>query len=584
SSPYYNASAMDGVCVRYERTVEANEKKPLRLKKDVDYKIVDTGDAIDAPYNAVIMIEDIREFNSETIEIFAACSAWQHVRSVGEDIVKGEMIVPSYHKVKPVDIGALYAGGISQIEVIKKPIVTIIPTGTELVESPKDIAHGKIIDSNSRMFEAMAADAGAACKRLKPVIDDFDLIKKTVADACEDSDIVIIGAGSSAGTEDYTRQGIEELGEVLFHGVSIKPGKPVVLGKVNGTCVVGTPGYPVSAYFVFEYFVRSAINQYLCQADTQRESAAATLANRVVSSLKHLEFVRVKLGSVGGKMVAAPLKRGAGVTMSLVNADGVLKIPKNVEGYEAGQEVRVELMKDIGEIERSIVSIGSHDIMLDMLNDLLHKGEGNMNLSSTHVGSMGGIAAMSGGNCHFAPVHLLDETTGLYNAAHIKKYLKDTDCVLVKGVRRTQGIMVHKNSEKKIERIADLAQDGMVFANRQKGSGTRILVDYQLNENGVDASDIEGYERVVGTHMMVAMAVASGSADAGVGVMSAARAMELDFYPIGEEDYDFVVRKDFLDTEKFAAFMDALKSDELRQALDGFGGYKYPRIGEVVQV
>lgn len=583
SSPFYNASAMDGVCVCYESTAEANEKNPLRLKKNIDYKVVDTGDAIEPPFNAVIMIEDIVQSGDETIEIFAPCSAWQHVRSIGEDIVCGELIIPSYHKIRPVDIGALFAGGVGKVEVVKKPVVSVIPTGTELVSNPEEIEYGKIIDSNSRMFEAMATQAGAMCERYKPIEDDFLLIKQTVADACEKSDIVIIGAGSSAGTEDYTRQVIEELGQVLFHGVSIKPGKPVVLGKVNGTCVVGIPGYPVSAYFVFEYFVKKAISMYLGLRDNDRATLAAQLANRVYSSVKHLEFVRVKLGRVGGRVVAAPLSRGAGVTMSLVNADGILKIPKNVEGYEAGQVLDVELLKDVGAIERNIMSIGSHDIMLDILNDLMHRALDMANLSSTHVGSMGGIMAMRNGHCHIAPVHLLDEETGEYNIAHMKKYLAGIDCVLVKGVKRTQGVMTRKDRKVKMSGVLDLAGDGVVFVNRQKGSGTRILLDYLLKERGVEQGDIEGYDREVGTHMMVAGAVASASADAGVGVLSAANAMGLDFCPIGQEDYDFVVRSDILGTEQFRAFVTALECDALRQQLDKLGGYSYPNIGDIIE-
>jgi len=352
SSPYYNASAMDGVCVRYEKTASANEKTPLRLKKNTDFLVVDTGDPISPPYNAVVMIEDVVEIDDETIEIHSPCSAWQHVRSVGEDVVVGELIIPSYHEVRPVDIGALLAGGIQTLEVIKKSFVTIIPTGTELIENPDEIAEGKIIDSNSHMFEAMATEAGAECVRLKPVADDYETIKQTAAAACETSDIVIIGAGSSAGTEDYTRGIIEEIGELKFHGVAIKPGKPAVFGTAGNACVIGVPGYPVSAYFVFEYFVAAAIKAHLGLAQQDKPTVTASLTARVYSSLKHLEFVRVKLGSVGGRLVASPLSRGAGVTMSLVNADGIVKEPKNTEGLEAGAVVQIELMPRGGDISK----------------------------------------------------------------------------------------------------------------------------------------------------------------------------------------------------------------------------------------
>ncbi len=584
SSPFYNASAMDGVCVQYEKTTEASEKDPLRLKKGSDFQVVDTGDVIRSPYNAVIMIEDIVEIDDDTIEIFAPCSPWQHVRSIGEDIVAAELIIPAYHMVRAVDIGAMLAGGIRHINVIKKPVVSIIPTGTEIIDYTEDIEEGRIIDSNSHMFESLGNQAGAQCIRCDVVTDDDQKIKSALKKACDSSDIVIIGAGSSAGTEDYTRRIIAEAGTVILHGVAIKPGKPVVVGQVDDTCVIGIPGYPVSAYFVFVYFVIPVIRVMLHQDTPTGQTVKASLTARVVSSLKHLEFVRVRLGDVNGRLIAAPLSRGAGVTMSLVNADGILKVPKNSEGYEAGTDVEVELVRDIGAVKNTLVSIGSHDILLDILNDQLHRRKVRTSLSSTHAGSMGGLIAFQNGQCHIAPIHLLDEATGVYNISYIKKYIRSVDYVLLRGVKRTQGIMVRKSAEDAPKTITDLAKPGAVFVNRQKGSGTRILFDYLLKQAGIDKQQISGYDREMNTHMMIASAVLSGSADAGIGVMSAARTMGLDFYPIGNEEYDFLVRKDMVGSVQLDMFIVSLQSATFQRELDALGGYCYDDIGQIVPV
>jgi len=584
SSPFYNSSAMDGICVCFEKTMDANEKRPLRLKKNIDFEYVNTGDVIRQPFNGVIMIEDIVEIDEETIEIYEPCSPWQHIRNIGEDIVASELIIPAFHKIRAVDIGALLAGGVRELEVIKRPVVAVVPTGSEIIDYTEDVDTGKIIDSNSRMFEAMIKEAGGECERYAPVRDDYELIKKTVKEACAKSDIVVIGAGSSAGSKDYTKKVIEELGELLLHGVSIKPGKPTVIGKIDNKCVFGIPGYPVSSYFAFNLFVISAMDMMLHAEKKTKRKVKAVLTSRVYSSLKHLEFVRIKLGRVSGKLVASPLSRGAGVTMSLVNADGVLRVPKNSEGYETGELVEVELLKDIQYIDNTLVSIGSHDVMLDILNNRLHKQKRPANLSSSHVGSMGGVLALKSGKCHIAPIHLLDEKTGEYNLSAIEKYLNNFDCVLIKGVKRTQGIMYRKDFKHKIESKEILRNEDVVFVNRQKGSGTRILVDYLLKNEDIDPKGINGYRRELNTHMMVASAVKSGSADIGIGVLSAAKAMDLEFLPIGYEEYDFIARKDVTESEMFKCFLDCLKSDEFESELKKLGGYSLENTGQIVEI
>ncbi|WP_026394445.1 molybdopterin biosynthesis protein [Acetobacterium malicum] len=583
SSPYYNASAMDGICVEAMAMIGVDERHPRTLTKGTDFNFVDTGDVIADPYNAVVMIEDVIIKSDDEISINNPVSLWQNVRPIGEDIVAGELIIPAYHQVRPIDLGALLAGGITELEVMDKPRVGIIPTGTELVEAGAAMAVGKIVDSNTHMFVGLVQEYGGVAKRYQTVRDDYELIKSAIIKAVDENDMVLISAGSSAGTEDYTRKLIEELGEVVVHGVAIKPGKPVVLGIVQGKPVIGIPGYPVSAYFVFESFVKPVMLAFNHQTFTEGVTIKAVLSKRLMSSLKYLEFVRMKCGRVNQRFVATPLDRGAGVTMSLVNADGILKIPKNVEGYEAGEEVELILMRPREEIENTLVSIGSHDVLMDMVANIIHKNKQLVNLSSAHVGSLGGIMAIKKGECHIAPIHLLDEETGTYNLTYLKRYLADEAVVLIKGVKRTQGMIIPKGNPQNIQGIADLVRPEIRFVNRQRGSGTRVLLDYLLKTAQLDTNQVLGYSREMNTHMMVASAVKSGSCDVGIGVLSAANMMALDFIPIGEEAYDFVILKENLDDPRVQIFIKVLKSQEFKEALKRLGGYELEQPGEIVE-
>ncbi len=584
SAPNFNASAMDGVAVKARSTFDASEVNPVRLKKQEDFIYVDTGDPIVDPYDAVIMIEDVVEIDESTVEIIKAASPWQDIRPIGEDIVAHEMIVPESHVIRPVDAAAMLSGGILEVTVYKQPKVAIIPTGSEIIEPGEEMTLGKIIESNSRMFEGLVREYGGEPHRFSPVPDDYGLLRETIRQAAAQHDIVIINAGSSAGSEDFTVKLVDELGEVLVHGIATRPGKPAILGLIEGKPVLGIPGYPVSAYFVFETFAKPLIKRYLHQPVPKRESVEAVSSRRIVSSLKHLEYVRMKLGKVEGKLIATPLNRGAGATMSLVRADGILVIPQNSEGIEAGETVQVELLKNIEDISNTIVSIGSHDLAMDMIGSLMHRQNSRYSLSSAHVGSLGGIMALRRGEAHMAPIHLLDEATGSYNVDYIKRYLSGMDMALIKGVKRVQGMMVRKGNPKGIKDISDLLRGDVRFVNRQKGAGTRILVDYLLAGKGIKTEAITGYEREMATHMSVAAAVASGTADMGVGVFSAAKAMDLDFIPIGEEEYDFAVPAKYLVEDMLQLFLDIIRSTAFQRQLSGMGGYGFDGAGEIIRI
>jgi len=581
SAPHYYACAMDGIAVSAKDTFGATDTTPILLKKGRDYEAVDTGDPLPRDKDAVIMVEDVVVVDKDTVKIHSSASPWQHVRQIGEDICQDEMIIPSNTKIEPAAIGAMLAGGVGKVRVYKKPIIGLIPTGDEIVSPRPDPKAGEIIEFNTSIFSSMAEKWGVDSKTYPIVKDDLNLIKKSVLTACKECDLVILNAGSSAGREDFAFRAISETGDVLTHGIAIRPGKPTILGVVGKKAVVGVPGYPVSGIIVMETVVKKVLEEMVKSTLPKGEKLEAILSRRLMSSLKYKEFVRMKLGKVNNRFIATPLNRGAGVVTSFVKADGLLEIPLNKEGVEAGQKVQIELLNSKEEIENTLLINGSHDPLIDEAYDLVRKRDYKRFISSSHVGSMGGIMAVKRGETHLAGIHLLDEATGEYNRTYVNKYLKNQDVCLIKGVRRSQGLMTAKGNPMNIKDILDLKDSKIRYVNRQKGSGTRILLDYQLRLSGIDQKSIYGYDREELTHLSVAVQIAAGSADAGLGIYSAAKVYGLDFVPVCWESYDFITTKEFIEDEKVAGFIDVLKSKEFKDALEKLGGYEISGIGEV---
>lgn len=576
SSPHYNSAAMDGILVRSKDTEGASEVRPVELKESEDFVYVNTGNPILEGFDSVIMIEDVIECGDGRVKINKSSHPWQYIRNIGEDIVVTEMIIPSNHEIRAIDLGALAAGGIEEIEVYKKPVVGIVPTGSEIVKSATTDIEGEITDSNSLMFAGLVREYGGEPHRIDPVRDEYELLKEKISTEVDRSDILIINAGSSAGTKDYTKSIIEELGEVVVHGIAVKPGKPTILGIIRNKAVVGLPGYPVSSYIAFETFLKPILLDYSGKRKKPSQ-VEAILSKRVYSSLKHKELIRVSLGVVNGKLIATPISGGAGSTMSLVKADGIGIVPREVEGIESGDKISVQLLKPYDEIEDTLVSIGSHDMVMDIVGDM-------MRVSSAHTGSLGGIISMKKKESHVAPVHLLDESTGEYNISYVKKYFPGGGMSLIKGVQRVQGFIVPKGNPKQIQSVKDLSREDIVFVNRQRGSGTRILLDYHISREGVDTEAIDGYDLEYNTHMDIAQAVKSGNADVGLGIASAAYALGLDFVELADEEYDFLVYTDSLKEAEIEKFIEILRSEEFKKRVAEIPGYKTDRAGEVVEV
>jgi len=580
SMPGYHAAAMDGIAVKAELTFSASDQNPLQLTPGDEYINVNTGNPLPPGFDAVIKIEDIQLLSDRKAEIITPATPWQHVRPVGEDVVTGELIVPARHKLRPPDLGALLAGGITDVEVKAKPVAVIIPTGSEVIDPGAARARGSIPDFNSTVIASYLLEWGAE-PVISPIVPDKpEKIRQAVSEATEQADLIIINAGSSAGEKDYTYPVIEEMGEVFLHGVATKPGKPTILGKVGKMPVIGLPGYPVSAYMSLEWFVQPLIFDYFGIPIPKRQKLNVILGRRVVSEAGVEEYVRMTIGYVDNRFIANPLTRGAGVTMSLVRADGLLVIPANSLGYEQDQTVELELYRPENELRHNLLAAGSHDLVIDLLATALKERNPLMNLSSSHLGSMGGIAAIGRGQAHLAGVHLFDPETKTYNLPYINKILPGQKLHLVNLVYRMQGWIVPKGNPDKLKDISDLVNKKLSFVNRQRGAGTRLLFDHLLEEAGFKPEQVYGYEREEHTHLNVAASVKAETARVGLGILPAAKAFDLDFMPLVEERYDLLMSDDFFKSKDCKTLLEIIEDPFFKKQVEAMGGYSMRDAGK----
>ncbi len=585
SSPHFHTAAMDGFAVLAKDTFGSGPDRTIRLRIGEHAWPINTGHPLPPHADAVIMIENVHFVDDDNFEIDQALVPWHNVRRVGEDFVASEMILPGRHVITAYELGALLAGGVVRIPVIQRPRVLLMPTGSELIPpetlGQRDPSVGETVEFNTVVLSGLVEQAGGSPRRIPIVRDDFASVKAALLEGVRsDAHVVVINAGSSAGSEDYTASAISELGLVLVHGVAMMPGKPTILGIVEDKPVIGNPGYPVSSILSFEVFGLPVLATMLGIPHYQRPTIPAVTARKIPSKLGREEFFRVKLGRVGERVVAAPLPRGAGSITTLTRADGIIRIPSRSEGIEQGSTVPVELMRQAAEIERTVVVIGSHDLTLDILADQLILR--NVFLSSSHVGSLGGLLALKNRTAHLATSHLLDMETGRYNWSYIHRYIPEIPVRVFHGVMREQGFIVPKGNPKAILGFQDLLRDDVTFINRQAGAGTRVLLDYHLDRMGLDRDRIEGYELEEYTHTSVAVAVLSGVADVGMGVLAAARALGLDFVPVATEQYDLVIPEEFLGDEKISTLLEVMKTAAFKERVFALGGYGVERTGEEV--
>jgi putative molybdopterin biosynthesis protein len=583
SVPHYHAAAMDGIAVRAVDTLGASETAPLRLQAGSQAVWVDTGDPLPPETNAVIMAENVQDLGDGRLEILAAVAPWQHVRQMGEDLVATELVLAENHRLDAVDLGAIVAAGHTSVNVRRRPRVAILPTGSELVEPGAPMPPGAIIDFNSVVLAGQVREWGATPIRFPIAPDDRGLIRDNVVAALDDNDVVLVNAGSSAGSEDYTAGIVAELGELLVHGVAIRPGHPVILGVArDNRALIGIPGYPVSAILTSELFLKPLLYRLQGLPPPSRPTARAIVTRKLLSPMGEEEYVRVKLGQVGERLMATPLARGAGLIMSMVRADGLGRIPRFSEGVLAGAELEVELLRSLDDIRHTVVAIGSHDLALDLISNALARRRPGASLASSNVGSLGGLLALARGEAHLAGSHLLDEDSGEYNLSYIQRHLAGRRIVLVQLAGRVQGLIVPRGNPKHLASLEDLARPDVLFVHRQRGSGARVLLDYKLGQLGLDPSRVQGYEREEYTHLAVAADVASGAADTGLGILAAARALDLEFVALFNEHYQLVIPREHYASDILAPLLEIVRGPEFRAQVDALGGYDVSGMGEIV--
>ena len=612
SSPHYHASAMDGFAVRASTTNGALPSQPITLEIGPEAEYVDTGAPLPGWANAVIPIENVESLDElgnitaeirkpASIRIRASVPPWSHIRPLGEDIVATQLVLPAGHILRAVDLGAIAAAGHQEINVARKPKVAILPTGSELVPIGSKLKAGDILEYNSLVLAAQIKSMGGEARRYPITKDNFDLICQHVQEAAQEHDLILLNAGSSAGAEDFSSKVVEKLGILLVHGVAVRPGHPVILGLIRRKWkvenreskespgafrerevvpIVGVPGYPVSAALTIDIFVEPLIARWLGRNPNELPTETATLTRKLVSPPGDDDYVRVAIGKVGDKLLAAPLSRGAGVITSLVQADGLALIPRGTQGLEAGEPVKVHLYRSRVEIEKTIFCIGSHELTLDLISQFLV--EQDRRLASANVGSQGGLIALRRGEAHLAGSHLLNPETGEYNISYIRQYMPNMPVKVVALVGRDQGLMVKRGNPKGIQSLADLIHSEVQFVNRQRGAGTRVLLDYHLKLMTIPPERIVGYSQEEYTHLGVAAAIASGRADCGLGIAAAAQALDLEFIPLFQERYDLVIPKQFAEGDLLGPLFGLLADDRFREAVAQLPGYDVSVMGRII--
>ncbi len=581
SSPHFHCAAMDGYAVDAAATVSARETQALALRLGEDAYPVNTGDALPEGCNAVIMIENVNEADEETLLIYAAVAPWQHVRLMGEDMVTTETVLQVNHQLRPVDLGALAGCGHQRVLARRRPRVVIIPTGSELVPFEQEPGRGQLTEYNSLILSAQIREAGGEAQVTDIVGDDVERLRGALADALtQEPELILVLSGSSAGAHDYTAAAIKSIGEVLAHGIAVRPGHPVIIGMAAATPVIGVPGYPVSAALTGELLALPLIRAWLGLTPDEPATIAAVSTRKIASPIGDDDFVRVALAQIDGRIQATPLQRGAGVITSLVRADGLAHIPRFHEGVDRGGKLSVSLYQPLSAIERTLMIMGSHDPMLDLLATRLRLRSAAARLVSVNVGSIGGLVALRRGEAHVAGCHLFDPESASYNAPYLERYLRDEPVALVTFAQREQGLILPAGNPLDIKGIADLRRAR--YINRQRGAGTRVLFDYLLGQRDIAPAEIPGYAHEEVTHLAVAAAVAGGIGDCGMGLRSAAEAMGLDFIGLTWERFDLAIPRRHLETAPVQALLKTLNDADFKRELGAQSGYRSDETGRVV--
>jgi putative molybdopterin biosynthesis protein len=584
SSPHYHACAMDGIAVVAARTVNARETAPVELGAG-EAIVVDTGDPLPAGFDAVVPIEQVEPRPDGRVALRASVAPFDHVRAIGEDVVASEVVVPALRRLGAADLAACATAGVAHLDVFARPRIALITTGDELVDvTTVEPPPGAILDSNAVLLRACVRTYGGEIAVASRIRDDEQSLVEAVRDAMGAADVVVVNAGSSAGRDDYTARVFERFGQVVVHGVAIRPGHPLVLAVARTAQdrvvpLLGIPGYPVSAAICADLFLRPLLERLGRRDAPDSREIEVELTRKLFSPLGEDEYVRAVAARVDGRLVATPLRRGAGVITSLSRANVLITCPRFSEGARAGAQVTARALRPLAQIERTLLAVGSHDVALDLLAGRL--AEDGIELVSAHVGSIAGLVALRERSAHLAGTHVLDPPSGTYNDVAVRRYGPREPVALVRLAEREQGLLVAPGNPLGITTLAGVARTRARYVNRQPDAGTRILLDALLARDGVAAESIVGYDQLEFSHLAVAQLVANGSADAGLAIRAAARAFGLDFTGVAWEPYDLALPAAALDELRIARLIATLMETAFRAEVEALGGYDCSNAGTV---
>jgi putative molybdopterin biosynthesis protein len=545
-------------------TISAGEFKPLKVKPGFTVGIA-TGAPTPTGSDAVVMVEYTTELNDECVEVQRAVVPGENIDPAGSDISAGELILRKGTLIAPRHLGTLTAQGLKRVMVFKSPKVALLSTGNEVVAPGSPLRPGKIYDINSYTIEGGIIESGGKPSYLGIANDSRDKLESKLRYALKDHDIVVTTGGTSKGAGDHLAAVINDLGNpgVVVHGVSMKPGKPLIIGIIDSKLVFGLPGNPVSALMAYNVFVAGAVRQLSGKPDIAKPSVRARNAVRIHSSRGRHEFRLVHLlKDKKGVLKVYPVSKGSGAITALNEADGYMEIPEGKASVEKNDFVDVQMLDEKSQVA-DLTFIGSHSLGVELITKFLP-----FRVKLIFVGSTGGLSAVINNECHIAGIHMLHEN-GDYNLPYLTEEL-----LLVKGFTREQGLMVKSGNPKNILGLDDLKRGDVTLVNRNQGSGTRILLDYELKRRGIKLESLSLITGDVKSHGSVAAAVAMGKADSGLGIRAAAVNYNLHFIPVKLEEYDFVVPRDIVEETEVQDFINRLKSQNFKKELEKLPGLK----------
>lgn len=592
--PPFDRSEVDGFAVVCGGVVGAEEDSPVRLRVVGYSRIgepflsevrfgeaveVDTGAVVPRGADAVVMVEYCRRVGDD-VYVYRPVSPGENIAFAGSDVLRGDLILSRGTLLTPREVALISALGLKEVAVFKRPKVGLLSIGSELRGPGESLRYGEVFDVNTYSISALLREI-----HIEPVIygvvgDDYSSVFNALSKALSENDVVITSGGTSAGPTDITYRVLDELGSpgVVIHGVKVKPGKPTIFAVVNGKLVVGLPGFPLSAAMVFNLVVRPLLLKIMGLDVVAERKVSSVLADRVVGGKGREHLIPVILISRGGELISYPIPTASGSISVFTVADGFIRVPENVGFLSEGERVETYLLS--GDVRSSdLVVIGSHDYGVNIALSLIKP---RPSAKVVNVGSLAGLIAVGKGGCDIAGTHLLDEETNKYNVSFIDKLGLSGKAILIRGYSRRVGLIVQRSNPKRVVGVEDLFRGDLVFINRNRGSGTRTLLDMLLKDlaksSGVSFQEItariKGYSLEAKTHTAVAAAVAQGRADVGIGIEYAADLYGLDFIPLREEHYDFVINSASYGKAVVQEFINVLRSVEFRERLGRLRGYK----------